>query len=191
MLSTGDLVFFYGDPNCEIDKLIMDVTNSPYSHIGIIVKNPRWNSELKGTFLLQSSSSKNDAAEQKDKQSGVVLTPFSEYKGCKLDVRRLTIKQRDDAFWNKFSEIHARVHNHPYDVSWWNWLMAGLSHLGIHKVEPAPHTTTFWCSALCAYVYVEMGWLDSTIDWSNMAPSDLVSVSIQNGTLSPISRLVF
>lgn len=187
LLSTGDLVFFYGDPHWKIDKLIMDVTDSPYSHVGVIVKDPPWDTNLKGTFLLQSSSNDNDAAEQKDRQSGVVLTPFSEYAGEKIDVRRLTTT-RDDAFWTKFSEIHARVHNHPYDLSWWNWLMAGLSHLGIHRVEVAPHTSTFWCSALCAYIYVEMGFLDATVDWSNMAPSDLVSIPIAHGTLSPIAR---
>ncbi len=66
-LSTGDLVFFYGDTHWKIDKLIMDVTDSPYSHVGVIVKDPPWDTHLKGTFLLQSSSNDNDAAEQKDR----------------------------------------------------------------------------------------------------------------------------
>ena len=50
-----------------------------------------------------------------------------------------------------------------------------MYHLGLSKEMVKRHTNRFWCSALVAFIYTELGLIDSNTDWSNMAPSDLAN----------------
>lgn len=170
MLQTGDLIFFRGDRKYPMDRLIMDFTGSKYTHVGMIIQNPSWMTE-KGLFCLQSNSHKQTAAEQQDRHSGVVLTPLSEMG--QFDVRHLTTV-RDKAFYNRLEKVHAMVHNLPYDYSVMDWIRSGLYAIGLHWFSTPRHTNNFWCSALCAFVYNELGLFDD-IDWSNQTPGDLAT----------------
>lgn len=172
-LQTGDLLFFYGDSNSVIDKMIMEFTNSPYSHVVMIIKNPTFISE-KGTFCLQSISGKETAIEQNERRSGVILTPFSELQSSKYDIRHLTT-DRDEAFYKKLEQAHALVHNLPYDFSILDWVRTGLYSIGLTMFATPRHTNNFWCSALVAYVYKEMGLLPKDTDWSNQTPGSLAT----------------
>ena len=48
-----------------------------------------------------------------------------------------------------------------------------MYHIGLSKNMVKRHVNSFWCSALVCYLYRELQLIDQTIDWSNMAPSDL------------------
>ena len=171
MLQTGDLLFFRGDPNCALDKLIMTFTGSPYTHVGMFIQDPSWMT-LKGQFCLQSNSHKQTAVEQGDRQSGVVLTPLSEMRD--YEVRHLTTI-RDEKFYQKLERVHAKVHNLSYDYSVLDWIRSGLYAIGFHWFATPKHTNNFWCSALCAFVYTELGLFEESMDWSNQSPADLAT----------------
>ena len=174
MLQTGDLLFFRGDTSSAIDRMIMEFTGSVYTHVAMVIKDPRWMS-TKGLFCIQSNSSTQTAVEQGDQQSGVVITPVSEMR--KYDLRRLTTT-RDEAFYDRLATAHAKVHNMPYDFSLLDWARTGLYSIGLRSFATPRHTNNFWCSALVAFMYREMALLNDTLDWSNQTPGSLALIDI-------------
>ena len=179
---TGDLLFYKGDKNSVIDDLIMNVSDSPYSHVAMVIVNPPWNKQLKGPYLLQSSSNFIYSDEDKKEEKGVTLSSLPEnLEG--VNIRRFD-GIMDDA---KLAKVHDKVHHLPYDTSWWDWIKTGLYHLGFHSFHNDRHDTNFWCSALVAYIYVKMGILPEKTNWSNLAPGDLATMNIQN--LRPIEEI--
>jgi len=58
--STGDILLFRGDPSSKLDKLIMDVTHSVYSHAALCIKDPWWGDLPAGTYIIQSERARND-----------------------------------------------------------------------------------------------------------------------------------
>jgi cell wall-associated NlpC family hydrolase len=179
---TGDLLFFKGDKKSLIDDLIMDVSHSPYSHIGMIIVNPPWDKNLKGPYLLQSSSNYTYSDEDRKEEKGVTLSSLPD------NLNGVNIRRYDGVMdAEKLTNVHDEVHHLPYDTSWWDWIVAGLSHLGFQSFHNDRHDNNFWCSALVAFVYVKMGILPEKTNWSNLAPGDLATMGIQG--LQPIEEI--
>ena len=66
---------------------------------------------------------------------------------------------RDDSFYKRLDRVHMEVHNRPYDTNIIDWLKAASGvNIGDEK-----KTNTFWCSALIAYIYEEMGFIKGSI----------------------------
>ena len=67
----------------------------------------------------------------------------------------------------KLEEIHSVVYGKPYDIYLKDWIEE-LTGFDSHPQK----TSRFWCSALVGYIYVKLGILDQTTDWSFLRASD-------------------
>ncbi len=76
-----------------------------------------------------------------------------------------------------FKKAFDTAHGKSYDKNICSWIGTGIgSFFGCRccSQKSTPRTTdTFWCSALVAYMYVQMGWLPDSVDWSCQTPEDL------------------
>ena len=178
-LKTGDLILFdYGGWGIFgfFSYLIKYFTNSQFSHIGMVLKDPDFlNCNLKGYYIWESSWEGTPDSQDGKVKLGVQITPFEEtynlYKknNSHIFVRRL--ESGAELFTNsKLTEIHNIVYNKPYDLvpaDWWN---------AFNRVDSNPQKTSrFWCSALIGYIYTTCGLLKGDTDWSNLRPSDFSS----------------
>lgn len=194
-LETGDLLLF--DDHSHgwfglFTQAIKYFTNSNYSHIGMILKDPTFiHPSLKGTYVWESSwEGKPDPQDGKIKL-GVQITPLSEVLDCyrnnnghvylrKLNVirnvndnlynfRRLVGKKLRQVIFSdkKMKIIHNIVYDKPYDIIPKDWLEAIF-----RKDDDPQKTDRFWCSALVGYIYTNLGILQKDTDWSILRPSD-------------------
>jgi len=171
-LETGDIILFNG--NYFMSHIVEYFTNSIYSHIGIILKNPDLgDATFKGIYLLESEKENTPDPENNRIKKGVQIINLEEkmknYNG-RIYVRKLQCT-RDKAFYEKIKHIHSSVHNIPYDLNPIDWIKAEL-HLDIGNTQKM---NTYWCSALVTYVFVQLGFLNKNIQWSLISPQDLSS----------------
>lgn len=176
--ATGDLLLFHGKTkggNCLMDMLsglIEGCTHSKFSHSGIVIKDPKFTPQpLEGLYLLESTGLEDvKDVENKEIKFGVQLRNLREviqnYDG--VVYWRQIICERDQTFYKKLAQAHSVVHNRPYDDGF-DYIKAAFDwHIGnVQKKK------TFFCSALCAYVYVCLEFLPATTPWSIITPSDL------------------
>ena len=173
-LETGDMILFNG--NYFLSKIIEYFTNSLYSHVAVVIKNPNFNNkQLQGIYILESGSENSKDPENYRHKFGVQLTKLEEkladYNG-QLYIRKLECI-RDQSFYNKIIQIHSDVHNLPYDLNPIDWFKAKFR-LNIGNTHKR---NTYWCSALVCYFYVKLGFLEQTIPWTLASPNDLSSNS--------------
>jgi hypothetical protein len=175
-LETGDIILFRG--NSWISYILEWLGRSYYSHVGMIVKNPSFmdSSLPDGIYLLESGWNSIPDSEDHQLKMGVQLHLLSDIlKGCtdkSVYVRRVSC-QRDVAFYSRLDTIHKAIHNRAYDLNIMDWLRA-LYHLDIYNdIKPSPHANSkaFWCSALVAYIFDELG-LINPVCWTEVVPRD-------------------
>lgn len=173
---TGDLLLFRG--NSCISFCIECCTQSKFSHCGLVIKDPKFTPDpINGLFLLESTGleSVNDV-ENKEIKFGVQLRDLKEvirdYDGH-VYWRQLDCKRGQD-FHKKLVQAHSVAHNRPYDDGF-DYIKA-LFDVHIGNVQ---NKTTFFCSALCAYVYCSLGLLSFETPWSIVTPKQLSSESNQ------------
>lgn len=185
-LNTGDIILCHGDSNDDfIDKVIEDVTHSNYIHAGIVIKNPTW-LNLKGLYILQSNRGPNSYLDVLNhKNSGVTLNKLSEFLNTRTYVCVRSIK---NVKWNDnniqlLENTFNNVHGKPYDRNICHWLWTGIASFFYCKClsnNMVPRNDKeFWCSALVAYIYEEMRWSDTNIDWSCQTPNDLTYLKVK------------
>lgn len=181
-LQTGDILLFSSNLGI-IDKLLKSCTKSKFTHVGIILKDPVYiNINLKGYYLLQSGSEPFEDAEDNKKKYGVQISDlnniFNEYKNGvngQVFLRRL-ITERNNEFYHKIKEIHDIVHNKPYDLDPFDWIIGKLELELNDKIPIKGHIKDkFWCSALASFIYVKLGFLDQNLPWSFIAPNQFSS----------------
>ncbi len=175
-LDTGDILLFKKNHSSIISK----ITHSPYTHAAIVVKNPWWNNINKGLYAIQSSNGiyKYKDIEQHKYKSGVQIEYLNDIiKNRKVDVRHIVGINRNKLFKKKFKKIHDETYNKPYDNSYFDWICTGLYNLGCKCFYNHKHSDNFWCSALVAYFYTKMEWIDKNTDWSNISPADLSKIN--------------
>ena len=167
-LETGDIVLLHG--SYLISKIIEYFAGTKYSHIGVIIKDPWFTAQkLKGIYLLESGEENTPDPENHRYKYGVQLTLLDNiiknYNGS-IYIRKLNCV-RDNEFKNKITQIHSDVHNLSYDTNICDWLKAYFN----IEIGNEHKTNTYWCSALVAYVYVKLGFLDSNTKWTIISPS--------------------
>ena len=175
-LKTGDLILCNytkkGKLMSLFNGLIKSCTQSSYSHVGMILKDPTFiHPTLKGLYVWESSyEGKPDPQDGKIKL-GVQISPLSEvvnsYKTSgHISVRRVNCSA--DLFSDvNLTKIHNVVYEKPYDVVPSDWIEA------LAKVDTDPQKTSrFWCSALIGYIYTKCGLLNEKTDWSILTPAD-------------------
>jgi hypothetical protein len=178
-LQTGDLLLFRG--TSWLSWFVEWVGVSKYSHVGIVVKNPKFlNPKLEdGTYILESSWNNTPDAEDHQMKMGVQLhlldEVLAEYPKGSVLVRKITC-ERNDIFYETFAKLHTKIHNKPYDVNPWDWLCAKYNMICPLPSDPAYKTTKrFWCSALVSYLFCELGIIDQKLNWSLVAPREFSS----------------
>lgn len=174
-LQTGDLILFHGTG--WISKTLEWIGKSRYSHVGMIVVNPRFlNPVLEdGIYVWHSSWGHRPEEETQTTFFGVQLQKLEDVL-VDYDIQSVYIRQitatRDDLFYQKLVHIHEDVHGKPYDLHIMDWIMADLQ---LHDMLPISslwkHTDRFWCSALLSYIYVQLGWIHD-VNWSMIAPRE-------------------
>lgn len=182
-LQTGDILLFSSHYSF-IDIILKFFTFSRFTHIGIILKDPIYiNENLTGYYLLHSGFETEPDAEDHKRKYGVQITDLNfifkealEKNTARLFVRKLKA-ERDDAFHAKIKDIHDKVYNKPYDIHPLDWIIAELE---LQTNDELPlihghHKDRFWCSALVAYAYVQLDYLDKHIPWSFIAPNQFSS----------------
>ena len=176
--ATGDILLFnenhFWTPFGPFSYLIKYFTNSNWSHIGMIVKDPKFTDvELpEGLYLWESSLESSDAEDHTLKLA-VQLVPLKQkldkFRGIvhwrKLNVGSICVCN------DKLREIHKLVHGKPYDLNPVDWIEALIEHVG------KPSTSRYFCSALVARIYTFLGLMKPDTDWSIIRPS---SFSDQN-----------
>ena len=171
-LETGDIILFSG--NYFLSYIVEYFTNSIYSHVGIVLKNPNLgDARFKGIYLLESGFENTPDPENHRIKKGVQIINLEDkiknYRG-RIYVRKLHCT-RDKKFYEKIIEIHSTVHNIPYDLNPIDWIK-GYYKLDIGNTQKE---NTYWCSALVSFVYVELGFLDKNIPWTLISPKELSS----------------
>lgn len=184
-LETGDILLFSLDTqNCCgckfltcLDWCIKCCTHSRYTHAALVIKNPTFTPvPLKGLYCFESTGLEGvPDVENHQIKFGVQLRKLQEvlqdYDG-KVWVRKLFC-ERNSSFYKRLASAHSVVHNRPYDVDPIDW----IDSLFQGKIAKLHHKKIFFCSALVAFVYVSLGLLPPTTDWTTIRPCDLSSTS--------------
>lgn len=179
---TGDILLF-SDKTFIPSKMIEFFTDSKYSHVGMVLKDPLFIDEkLNGLYILESTgfSDINDV-EDNEKKLGVQIRELNkvceEYNGAVFHRKLITV--RDEEFYRRFSEAHEVIHNKPYDVRPVDWIKA-LIDVDVRKVND---TKRFFCSALVAYVYDKLGLIKGEVVWDLIRPVDFGTENIKKKRL--------
>ena len=177
---TGDLILFHSKTTI-FGRLIQLFTGSQYSHIGVVLKDPKFTEKpLVGMFLWESSDEYFGDAEDHKFKIGVEIVDLNKVihtNSTNMDLyhRKLTLSESFKLDEQKLKEIYSIVHNKPYDIVPRDWIEAFF-----RKDSDPQKTDRFWCSALVGYIYTKLGLLPSETDWSMMRPSDF---STENNNL--------
>ena len=173
-LKTGDLILFNSQSKnffSIISSMIRIGTQSNYTHIGMIIKDPSFiDTPLKGIYVWESGWEGEPDPQDDKVKLGVQITPLQEiiesYKDGYISVRKINCDPK--LFSNeKLKDIHKVVYEKPYDIMPIDWILA------LFRKDLNPQRTSrFWCSALVGYIYTKCGILKSETDWSILRPSD-------------------
>ena len=191
-MNTGDIILFSGRHSI-ISSIIKWWTNSYYSHIGMVFKNPYVSvngifKELRGVYLLESGYESIPDAEDNVKKYGVQIVPLRDvikkYDGTifwrKLNLNATTFSNETINF--HISKIYTYIKDKPYDLN-----IVDLLSANINLYKPIPiklynypilnwfrHDTQkqdrFVCSALIAYVYTKLEFLPQITHWTECVP---------------------
>lgn len=173
--NTGDILLL----SCTkwyypFSRLIEYFTDSPFSHCGIVIKDPMFlDKPKKGLFFLESGNEPFNDVENHRRKFGVELVSLEEmissYPGH-IYYRKLNC-DRNQQFYTILENCHNKIHNIPYDLNPIDWCKALFNiQLGDNQ-----HTNRFWCSALVAYLYVQWGFLPDNNPWSLISPNQFSS----------------
>ena len=200
-LETGDIILCHssgpgGSRDKGLDGWIEFATHSPWEHVGIIIRNPWW-IESDCLCILQSGSGPNTYGDiMNDNRCGVTLNYLSDFlcNRSYIYTRKLENFKLSEQTKKNFYEAFKVTHGKPYDSKPLSWCGVGIgSFFGCKccSKAAAPRTTeTFWCSALVAYMYVQMGWLNENLDWSCQTPEDMaIAIATEPFRLGVIKRL--
>ena len=194
---TGDLLLY--NSKTIFGRIVEYVTYSKFSHVAIIVRDPIYiDPSLKGVFIVESGEEKIPDVISKEKVCGVQLIPLeyvldtyeNGYIG-NLYYRKLNC-DRNKLFHQKVDELIKKTDGFPYDLCISDWFCAKFN----IKIGKSQYTDRFWCSALVAYIYVELSFLDKELPWSMIAPRQFsyyenLKLSFKNCTLDPEKRIIY
>jgi hypothetical protein len=176
-LETGDILLFRG--NTFISYLLEYFGYSRYSHVGMVLKNPKFlNPDLEdGLYILESSWNNTPDAENHRFKTGVQIHRLDdilrEYPSHSVYVRSLGC-ERNDAFYQRLSEIHTQIHDKPYDFNLYDWVCAKYNLDCKLPIDVSRnHTKSFWCSALVTYILYELDIIERNVNWTLVAPREL------------------
>lgn len=194
---TGDILLY--NSNSFISRIIEYATQSKYSHVAIIIKDPVYiNPSLKGIYILESGEENIPDVISKKKVIGVQLIPiehvFESYENGyfgNLYYRKLNCN-RNKSFYQKIGELIIKTDKIPYDLCISDWFCAKFN----IKIGKSQYTNRFWCSAFAAYIFVELSFLDKDLPWSMICPRQFsyyenMKLSFKNCSLDPEKKIIY
>lgn len=181
-LETGDIILFEGK-SYLFSRLISWYTGTPYTHVGMILRDPTYiDPKLKGLYLWESGIESFNDAEDNVRKLGIQISDFREIleklDGEAVYYRKLHAQIPD--LENKLAEIHSIVHNCPYDTSIIDLLETTMNvEFKTNYGDPILHlfsrnynkTDTFYCSAFLAFIYTQLGLLPKETKWTICEPA--------------------
>lgn len=188
---TGDILLYN---SCYwYSRFIEVASGSKFSHIAIILRDPVYiNPKLKGLYILESSYEDIPDSNTGKKVWGVQIIPLeyvinqyqSSYIG-NLYYRKLEVEKTDD-FYSKLTKCVNYVEGDKYDLNIIDWIKAGCN----IQTGNEQKDYTFWCSALIAYVYINLGLINEDIPWTITPPKQFShyesdSLTFTNCKLNP------
>ncbi len=178
-LRTGDLILFCTQGTGIFgffDSLIKYFSDSPYTHIGVVIKESQLGHkklDSTKTYIWESGYEGTPDPQDGKIRLGVQITDLESmmkrYEG-KLYVRKLDCPNDEcRRIFNQelLSSLQAQVYGKPYDLNIVDWLGA----FGRHDNRPQK-VDRFWCSAFIGYIYTQAKLLKDNTDWSILRPSD-------------------
>ena len=169
-VQTGDVVLFKGEQGL-LDRAISWFTDSPYTHVGLVLCNPP--GLPAGPYVIESSIESTPDASSGRKVFGVQLQPLSTILSAHgtASVRSLKRSGKAPDLTPHLAKAFRAVDGRPYDVDLCDWLQAELRVHCPHMVWEQ-RDDTFWCSALVAYLYVKLGLLPANLPWTLVSPKE-------------------
>ena len=164
---TGDILLYTS--RCWYSYLIEICGWSKFSHVSIIVKDP----ETKELYIFESGSENTNDVIKDKKIFGVQLVKLEEalkYYNNQSYGYVYWIKnncERNENFYDKMNSIIKNTDGTPYDLDPKDWIAARFN-IGLIPRQ----SVRFFCSALVAYVFCNLGFLDSNVDWSIISPRE-------------------
>jgi hypothetical protein len=179
-LETGDLILFSGKKSI-FSSIIKYFTNSKWSHVGIVLKNPTYiNKDFKGLYLWESGGLESEIdVEDSCHKLGVQIIDLKKkienYEGTVVIRKLNNIANKYFRSRHKISEleyklkvIHNTMYNKPYDANPLDLIMTLLQadplNLDNRRLDKV------FCSAFVGYVYTELGYIKKETNWSLIEP---------------------
>lgn len=167
---TGDVVLFEDTSGYWFSSWVKWLTNSCYSHVAVVLKNPTYiNRDLTYMCMLESGFESFPDAENHVCKGGVQIIQLDEkirtYPGH-VWIRKLESVIPPEKLDAEIAALHSTFHDKPYD---WNPVDLLKAVLQI-KDGQDQRTNSFFCSALVAYVYTKIGLLKSSELWDLNTP---------------------
>ena len=174
---TGDIIIF--DGKGFISDFIKVATNSKWTHIGVIIKNPPFiKGHEKGTYIYESDGKYEPDVEEGKKIIGVQLNDlYNKIKNYEGEVyyRKLKTNKSIKELFEIFEVVHNSVSHKFYDWLPQDWIAAYLAlhnYVKLSNLLTDPrHLDKLFCSALVAYLYTEWGFMDKNTNWDFIAPN--------------------
>ena len=186
--NTGYLILFQdNNRNTWLDYLsylIQYFTDSKYSHVGMVVKDPLIKGKtMEGVYFLESTGLDNmiDVDDKKTKFGVQIVDLHKRLQSddCLFYYRKLNY-DRDNKFIDLYNKSYVIVKDKPYDINPIDWCKADFD----LKKGNVQKTNTFFCSALASFMLVSLNLLPRDTDWTIMRPKDL---GTENGTRLDLS----
>lgn len=209
--NTGDVLIYH--TKYWYSRLLELIIRKKYSHVGIILKNPKeWldpNLQYDDEYYVLESGAESWADATSGKHIfGVQISPLSKIleqykKGAgNLYVRPLQAEITHEQLHTKIKNAYIKVKEKSYDVDVFDWVRAlydlkkDIYH-NSYLTNRYQLTSRFWCSALVSYIFVECELLDKDVPWTLISPNDFVDIHyrktdfpLKNCTLGDMYQIV-
>lgn len=163
-LRTGDIVLFSGKG--LISRGIKRVTNSEWSHIGMVLDIPEYNMVL----LWESTTlSKMKDIYTQQQTSGVQIVSLSEriqtFDGNKISIRMLEGDRTQEQI-NEVLALRDELRGRPYERSKIQLFLSALTFINFRQ----DRLNSVFCSELVAESYQRAGWMEDVHASNSYAP---------------------
>ncbi len=177
-LKTGDLLLCSSGPQQSwpfswLSSLIKTASQSPYSHVAMVIKDPAFiHPSLCGLFVWESNYGNAIDPQDNSQKFGVRITPLRDFLEVYSAQKGVVVVRTLECDPEKLSAlalepIHNIVYNKPYDTNLADWIKVLDPNISWSVTDQR-----FWCSALIGYIYVKCGILAPDTLWSFLRPAD-------------------